>query len=224
MSDPTTLQADTTRVTGTRTSKRLRGAGQIPGIVYGLDVEPKIVAIGYSDLRDAMSTIAGLNAVISLDVDGSVEQCIVKELQRHPVRDEVIHVDFLRVDPDQEVAVDVPINVIGIAKEVEQVSGMIDQTMFSLTVLAKPGSIPNDLEVDITDLTVGDSARVGDIVLPEGVRTEIDPDDPVAVAVVTRSTIEAMAADEAAEAEDADGVVAAGSDAAEGGAAESDEG
>lgn len=224
MSDPTTLQAETTRVTGTRTSKRLRSAGQIPGIVYGLDAEPTIVAIGYSDLREAMSTIAGLNAVISLDVDGSVEQCIVKELQRHPVRDEVIHVDFLRVDPDQEVAVDVPINVIGVAKEVEQVSGMIDQTMFSLTVLAKPGSIPNDLEVDITNLTVGESARVADILLPEGVRTEIDPEDPVAVAVVTRSTIEAMAADEAADAEDGDGVAAAGAGAAEGGAAESGEG
>lgn len=213
MSDQITLQADSTRVTGTRTSKRLRREGQIPGVVYGLGGEPTIVAVGYSDLRQAMSTDAGLNALLQLNVDGTVEECIVKDLQRHPVRDEVIHVDFLRVDPNQEVSVDVPLSFVGEAREVEQASGMVDQNMFTLEILAKPAAIPNELEVDISAMAIGDSIRVGDLALPEGVRTEVDPEDAIAVAAVTRSTLDAIAAEEAAELEGEEGEAAPGDEA-----------
>jgi large subunit ribosomal protein L25 len=78
---------------------------------------------------------------------------------------------------------------------------MVDQNLFSLTVNAAPDSIPNELVVDISDLTVGDSLRVADIALPAGVTTDVDPEETVAVGMITRSTLEAMAADEAAEAE-----------------------
>ena len=77
---------------------------------------------------------------------------------------------------------------------------MVDQNMFSLSVSAAPDNIPNELEIDISDLTVGDSKRVGDISLPVGVTTDVDPEETVAVGMITRSTLEAMAAEEAAEA------------------------
>ena len=97
--------------------------------------------------------------------------------------------------------VDVPIVMIGEAKEVTDADGMVDQNLFSLTVNAAPDSIPNEFEVDISGLTIGDSLRVGDIVLPSGVTTDVDVEETVAVGMITRSTLEAMAADEAAEAE-----------------------
>jgi large subunit ribosomal protein L25 len=78
---------------------------------------------------------------------------------------------------------------------------MVDQNLFSLSVNAAPDSIPNELEVDISSLTIGDSLRVADVVLPAGVTTDVDPDETVAVGMITRSTLEAMAAEEAAEAE-----------------------
>lgn len=209
MVDQILLTADSTRTTGSRSTRRLRRAGQIPGVVYGLGQDPRVIAVPYGDLRAAMSTDAGLNALIDIDIDGTVESCIVKDLQRHPVRDEVTHVDFIRIDPNAEISVDVPVTVVGEAKKVTQLSGMVDQVMFSLNVLAKPGSIPNELIADVTELDVGESIRVADIELPAGVRCELDAEEPIAVGVVTRSTLEAMRLEEEADAEDAEGDAAA---------------
>ncbi len=193
-----TLIAEVGRPVGSAASRRLRAEDKVPGVVYGLNQDPVSVAVPYSELRRVLSTEAGLNALIDLDVEGSSQLSIVKELQRHPVRDQVIHVDFLRIDPDQELEVDVPISLEGEARKVVEEDGMVDQTMFVLTVFAAPGSIPNELTVDVSDLEIGDSVRVGDLQLPPGVRTEVDPEDAVAVGTVTRSTMEALAEEEAA--------------------------
>ena len=210
------LVADSSRTTGSRSTRRLRREGRIPGVIYGLDQDPTSVSVVYGELRAAMSTDAGLNALLELEVDGSSQSCIVKDLQRHPVRDEVIHVDFIRIDLNVDIQVDVPLVLTGEARLVEQESGMVDQNLFLLSVFAKPNAIPNELSADISELTVGDAIRVGDIVLPDGVRTEVDPEESVAVAAITRSTIEAMAAEEAAEAaegEEGEAAPAGGDDA-----------
>ena len=194
------LETELGRPTGTRPSRRLRHEGRVPGIVYGLGADPVSFTVDFRELRGVLTTDAGINAIINLDVAGDTQMSIVKEIQRHPVRQEVLHVDFLRVDPDVEVEVDVPIILIGEAPEVTQADGIVDQTLFSLPVLAKPGSIPNEVTLDISGLTVGDSKRVADIVLPQGARPAIELDESVASGVITRSTLEAIAADEAAEA------------------------
>ena len=195
------LSADTDRVTGTRSSRRLRRASRVPGVVYGLSQDPVSIDVAWAALREALTTDAGVNAVIHLEIGGEKQMSIVKEIQRHPVGRDVTHVDFLLIDPDQDVTVDVPLVMVGDAKAVTDADGMVDQNLFSLTVNAAPDSIPNELEVDISDLTVGDSLRVADIALPAGVTTDVDPEETVAVGMITRSTLEAMAADEAAEAE-----------------------
>jgi len=200
------LAADTGRNSGTRTSKRLRTTGSIPGVLYGLSDDSIPLSVKWPELRLALTTDAGVNAVIQLEVDGKRHMSIVKDIQRHPVRRDVIHVDFLRIDPNQKVTVDVPVIMIGDALEVTQANGMVDQNLFSLTVDAPPMSIPNEFEVDISSLTVGDAIRVSDIGLPEGVTTEADPEETVAVGMITRSTLEAMAAEEAAAAADEEGV------------------
>ena len=186
---------------GSRSSRRLRRDGKVPGVLYGLGQDPEIFSVDYGDLRGALTTDAGLNALIQLSINGTNQLSILKTLQRHPVKDEVIHVDFVRVDPNQELAVEVPIILEGVAKKVTDQNGMVDQTMFSLSVLSLPDSIPNELTADVSELEINDAIRVSDVVLPEGVRTEVDPEEAIAVGTVTRSTMESMAAEEAAEIE-----------------------
>ena len=186
---------------GSRSSRRLRRDGKVPGVLYGLGQDPEIFSVDYGELRGALTTDAGLNALIQLSINGTNQLTILKTLQRHPVKDEVIHVDFVRVDPKQELAVEVPIVLEGVAKKVTDQNGMVDQTMFSLSVLSLPDAIPNELTADVSELEINDAIRVSDVALPEGVRTEVDPEEAIAVGTVTRSTMEAIAAEEASELE-----------------------
>jgi len=195
------LSTEEKTTVGSRSSRRLRKDGKVPGVLYGLGKDPEIFSVDYGELRGALTTEAGLNALIQLTINGTNQLSILKTLQRHPVKDEVIHVDFVRVNPKQELAVEVPIVLEGIAKKVTDQNGMVDQTMFSLSVLSLPDAIPNELTADVSELEINDAIRVSDIVLPEGVRTEVDPEEAIAVGTVTRSTMESMAADEASEAE-----------------------
>jgi large subunit ribosomal protein L25 len=215
-SDEITLTAEPGRKTGSGPSKRLRVEGKIPGVVYGHGNDPMSVAVVRRDLRAALTTEAGMNALINLDVGGDVHLTIVRDVQRNPVRNEVTHVDFIIINRDEIITVEVPIVFTGEAKAVMDENGNVDQQSFTLTVNAKPGSIPNELTLDISEMTIGDTLRVSDIALPEGATTDADPDEAIAVAMITRSTLEVEA--EEAEAE------AAAEAIAEGGAAEGEGG
>jgi large subunit ribosomal protein L25 len=187
------LTADPTRETGTRPSRRLRREGRIPCVVYGMGNEPVAVSVVWRELRQCLKTDAGINAVIELDIDGSRHTSIVKEVQRHPVRRDVIHVDFLRVDPTQVVTVEVPVIVIGEAKKVAQMQGIVDQQLFRIAVSVRPDAIPNELELDVTDLDIGDVLTVGDMPLPAGVTAVSELDATVVQGSATRSTIQLRA-------------------------------
>ena len=212
------LKAETGRPLGTRPSRRVRAEGKVPGVVYGLGADPVSVAVEWKPLRAALTTDAGLNALIDLDVDGDVALTIVKELQRHPLRGDVLHVDFLRVSADAAISVEVPIVLEGEAREVANADGTIDQLLFNLTVNAKPADIPNELRIDVSELTVGDAIRVGDLTLPAGSRTEMDPEEVLVSAVHSTVAEEAEAISEA----DAEAGAEAGAEPSEG--AESSEG
>lgn len=213
------LVAETGRETGTRSSRRMRREGLIPGVVYGLGEESVALTVNWRELRAVLTTDAGVNALITLSIDGNEQLSIVKDIQRHPVRRDVIHVDFIRLDPNAEVSVEVPVILDGDAAKVTQKSGMVDQNLFSLTVQSKPSDIPTEVHVDISELEVGESVKVQNIALPTGVSTDVDPEEAVASAVVTRSTLEAMRADEEAEAaaEEGDAPAAAAGDAGDDG-------
>ena len=221
------LNANTTRDIGSSSSRRARKDGVVPGVLYGLNEESVSLSVAWPDLRRALTTDSGINAIIQLEVDGKKQMTIVKDIQRHPVKRDVLHVDFLRIDPNKNVTVDVPLVMIGEAREVSAADGMVDQNMFSLTVSAPPDRIPTEIEVDISALTVGDAVRVGDLNLPEGVTSEGDLEDPIAVGMITRSTLESIAADEAAlasdEEEGVDATGSEGSDGQEGGTSEGSE-
>jgi large subunit ribosomal protein L25 len=202
-----TLTASTGRIAGSRSSTRMRTDGLVPAVVYGLGRDSVAVSVPWPDLRRALTTEAGLNALITLDVDGQKDLAIIKDLQRHPIRRNVLHVDFLRVDPDAGVAVEVPLVLVGEAKKVEGRRGIVDQPLKSLTVTAKPANIPSQIEIDITDLDIGESITVATLTLPAGVTTEIDDSVQLVLGLATRFSMEDGAtegeADEGAPAEGA---------------------
>ena len=211
-----TLQATPGRELGTGPAKRIRAEGKIPGVVYGLSGDPIPVTVEWRPLRDALTTDAGLNALIDLHVGDEVALCVVKELQRHPIRGDVLHLDFLRVSADVEISVEVPIVLEGEAEAVLRNDGTVDHVLFHLTVNAKPGDIPNEISIDVSALTIGDTIRVGDLKLPAGSSTDVDPEEAIVIAQVSSAAIEAEAIAE----HDAE-VAAEQSDEAEEGAAES---
>jgi large subunit ribosomal protein L25 len=216
-----TLQAETGRIIGSRSSGRLRASGKVPATVYGMGKDPQSVAVQWRELRAALITEAGFNALIDLHVDGAKgDLVIVKDLQRHPVRRDVLHVDFLRVDADVAVSVEVPIVLHGEATKVLSNDGQVDQALHHLGVNAKPADIPNEISVDISGLKIGEAIRIGDLVLPIGVTTDSDPDDAV---VIASAAVDADLGDEP-EAEDGEGEEGAEGEGADGERGESAEG
>jgi large subunit ribosomal protein L25 len=170
-----TLHASTSRAQGSANSRRLRHHGAIPGVVYGHGVEPLPVSVNAKDFRNAVSGEQGLNALITLDADGTTYTVMAREIQRHPVRGTVSHIDFQVVDRNQAVVAEVPLHLVGDAVEVRHADWEVDQQAFSIEVRTRPDQIPNFIEVDISGLTAGGAIRVGDVVLPEGVEAEGDP-------------------------------------------------
>jgi len=184
------LVADTGRVKGSAEARRLRTIGKVPGVLYGHGVEPLSVAVGSRDLRAALTSDAGLNALISLEVEGKRHLAMARQLQRHPVRRTIDHVDFVIVRRDEIVSAEVNIHLVGEALEVERADGLVEQQLFNLVVHAKPGDIPNAIEVDISSLAIGGAIRVGDLELPSGVTTEVDPEDTVVAGQASRTAAE----------------------------------
>ena len=226
------IAAEHGRVTGSAAARRLRQEGKIPGVIYGHGTEPTPIAVDGRALRAALTTDAGLNALLELEFGGQSQLTLAREIQRHPVRHTVSHVDFVIVRRDEVISADVNITLVGEATEVHKEDGVVAHELFSLTVQSTPARIPNSIEVDISELKVGDTIRVGDIKLPEGVTTEVDPEAPVVVGQppqVSEADLVSEAEAEAAEAAGAEAEAGAEGEAAaeggaEGGAAEGGEG
>ena len=197
-----TLVAEPGRVTGTAASKRLRGAGRIPAVVYGKGVEALPVSVDARELRQALSGDAGVNQLLDLQVGSTRHLTLARVIQRHPVRNTVVHLDFQVVRRDEVISADVSIVLTGESKAVEQERGMIEQPLQSLTVHAIPSNIPIEITIDLTDMVIGDAVRVSDLKLPEGVSTDVDPEEMVVIATVSAVAQEAeeLAEEEAAAA------------------------
>lgn len=174
-----TIVAEAPRPIGSRAAGRLRAAGRIPGVIYGHGRDPLPISVDGRALRTALTTGAGLNALLSLQVGSETHLTLAREIQRDPVRSTVTHVDFLIVGRDEIVAAEVPIVLVGEARKVAQADGLIEQQLSTLTVHATPANIPSHIDVFINEMEVGDTIRVGGILLPPGVSTDLDPEEPV---------------------------------------------
>jgi len=175
------LEAQTGREKGSRPSGRLRRDGSVPGVLYGLGMEPLVLSVDWPSLRRALNAEGGTSAPIRLRVDGKEHLTLVKELQRHPVRRDVLHVDFLAVDPDEVVTVDVQLALAGLDVLGASVVDKVVLLVHSLTVTAKPGDIPAELPVDVVGIAEGQEVWLADVRLPAGVTTDADLRTVVAV-------------------------------------------
>ncbi len=169
-----TLDAEVGRPTGSSDTRRLREEGKIPGVVYGQGIEALPVAVDGKAFRHALSGEQGLNTLLDLVAGKKHYLVLAREIQRHPVRGTVNHVDFQVVSRTQGVEVEVPLEVIGDAVEVRHHDWEVDQQLFSVHVRAQPDRIPASITVDISELQVGGAIRIGDLALPEGVEATQD--------------------------------------------------
>jgi large subunit ribosomal protein L25 len=181
------------------------------------------VSVDARELRSALSGGHGLNAVLDLDVAGEHHAALARELQRHPVRGTVQHVDFQIVRLDQPISADVPVELVGEAHDVAMQGGTVQQDAVSLTITAIPRSIPAVIEIDISELTVGNVIRLADITLPAGVTCDLDPETPLVAGLAPRVEEEAEGAEGEAAAEGAAAEGEGGEAAAEGGEAAAEE-
>lgn len=199
----TVLSSEKRDERGSRPAGRLRRAGRVPAVVYGLGGENLTVTVPERELNQILHSDSGVNTVITLKVDGSDQLTLARQIQRHPVRGDLLHVDFIRVDPDVLVAAEVPVHLEGEPEGV-RIGGVLEQLVFTLSIEAKPSDIPNSIEVDVTALQIGDQLRVEELALPPGVQVTQELDELVAQVVMPRVVEEEPT--EAEEGEEAEGV------------------
>lgn len=205
----TVLVAETGRATGSANARRMRREDHIPAVVYGQGMSPISVTIARRDLRIALSGSAGMNTVLDLQIEGKTFPAIVKDMQRHPVRRTVAHIDFLQVNLNEEIVVAIPVRIEGEAKAVISGGGLVDPAVDTIEVSTTPRNIPDEIVIDITDMQMDSVITLGDITLPKGVTAVADADLPIVTVLMTSQG----EADENAAA-DAEGDAAGGSDAA----------
>jgi large subunit ribosomal protein L25 len=213
------LTVDTGRDTGSSNARRMRRQGILPGTVYGLGLPVVSVSVERRELRRALTTAAGVNALLELSYAGEQHYALVKEIQRHPVRRDPLHIDFQRIDPEEPMQLAVPITLVGEAKQVTSGGGITEHVLPTLLVSVRPDAIPNEITTDISHLEIDQVVTVGDLTLPPGVTTDLDLGTPVVTATLTRAAMVARTEDaegaEGGEAASGDGETAESDDSAE---------
>jgi large subunit ribosomal protein L25 len=171
------LVAQPRAAAGKGETNRLRRSGRVPAILYGHGVEPAAVSVDERALYHALHSPAGRNALISLELEGTTVLTVVRDLQRHPVRRETLHVDFLAVDRDQRIEVEVPVHLVDV-DDVQRDGGFLNHVRHVVPISVRPMDTPDFLEVSVAGMGVGDVKRLGDLVslLPAGAEIADDPD------------------------------------------------
>jgi len=182
-------------------ARKLRSEGRVPAVVYGHGREPQPLSINTRELERLLDHIAAESTVIDLDIDGKGARTLIREIQRHPFKRQILHVDFQELVAGEKISVSVPIVLIGVPDGVRMDGGILDQTMRELEIEVDPSNIPNHVEIDVTKLVIGSSLHVSDIPLPEGVEVLEDMDASVCVVSAPRAAIEETAAAAEGEAE-----------------------
>jgi large subunit ribosomal protein L25 len=185
-----TLHATKRVTSGSRASNRLRRDGRIPGVVYGSAIDPQPVHVASRDLYAVLHTEAGLNAIIELDVEGSPILTVAREVQRHPVRGDISHLDFIEVRMDTEIHAEVAVEYLGVPVGVRDDGGIVETLEASVMISALPGQIPSSIQVEIGELGVGDTLKVADLPAVEGVTYLADGEHPLMTVVIPAAIIE----------------------------------
>lgn len=178
-------------------ARQLRMKGQVPAIVYGLGADNQAVAVNEHELNRILRSSTGVNSIINLQVEGAADQLVLtRQIDRHPVKTTLTHVDFIRVSADADVAAEVHLVITGMPEGV-RLGGKLEQLMFSVGVSCRPADMPNQIVCEIGDLGLGDQLHVSDLVAPEGVSFTNAPNDLIVQVAVPRGL--ALAGDAPAE-------------------------
>ncbi|PID54882.1 MAG: 50S ribosomal protein L25/general stress protein Ctc [Gammaproteobacteria bacterium] len=185
-----TIEAKVRDDLGKGASRRLRRlADLVPAIIYGAGKEPQALTLVRKDLEKSLENEALYSSVLTINIDGKVEKAILKDLQRHPAREDVMHADFLRVEDKVLIKVNVPIHFINeeTCHGVKMEGGMIQHQMTEIEIQCLPADIPEYIEVDMLELKTGDIVHLSDVKLPEGVVSvdlSLGEDHDLAIAIV----------------------------------------
>ncbi|MEK7843515.1 MAG: 50S ribosomal protein L25/general stress protein Ctc [Pseudomonadota bacterium] len=195
------ISASKRTLQGKGASRRLRGSGKVPGIIYGGDSQAQAIELDHNNLYHKLKLEAFHASILSLDLDGKKEQVLLRDLQMHPFKLQVQHIDFQRVDPNKKVHMKVPLHFINadIAPGVKVSGGIVSHILSELDVSCLPKDLPEFISVDLSNLTSISSLHLSDLSLPQGVEIPAlirGENLPVATIIIPR----AVAAEEAAAA------------------------
>ena len=188
------LNATPRTSSGKGPARTLRSAGQIPGVVYGHAREPQALTLDTREFEKLLSHISAESTVIELSLDGQTTKTLIREIQRHPFKRQILHVDFQELVAGEKVQVNIPIVLQGVPEGVRASGGVMDQTLRELSIRVDPSAIPDHIEVDVTGVQIGHSIHVSELTLPEGVEVLNDPEAPVCVVAAPRAVVEETAA------------------------------
>lgn len=182
-----TLAASRRTESGSRPARRMRHRGLVPAVVYGRGLEPLHVAVDRRELTAALRTEAGLNAIFNVAVDKSEPVlAVAREIQRHPVRGEITHLDFIKVSLDVAIEAEVGIEYVGTPEPVRDGAAIVETIATTVLIEALPGAVPGHISVDVSDLEVGDTLKVADLPPVEGVTYRDDADRALLTVLVPR--------------------------------------
>lgn len=208
------LTAEPRTERGSRPAGRLRRAGQVPAVIYGLGGDTVTVTVPSREVTHILAH--GANTLIRLRLDGDDQLTLARQVQRHPTRGDLVHLDFVRVRTDVAVSAEVALHLIGEPEGVRN-GGLLEQLVFGLPIEAMPQNIPGSIEVEVAHLDIGDQVRLDEITLPAGVTATVEPDALIAQVVAPRVAEEVAeeAEGEGEEGEEAEGEAGEGAPAAE---------
>ena len=186
-----TLTASKRSSIGKGAARKLRAAEQIPGVIYGHSREPQPLAVNSRELGRLLDRIAAETTVVELDIDGAVSRTLIREIQRHPFKRQVLHIDFLELVAGEKVTVDLPIVLVGTSTGVRNSGGVLDQILREIRVEVDPANMPSHIEMDVSELDLNDSLHVRDLKVPEGVDVLEDGDMTICVVAPPRQVANA---------------------------------
>ncbi len=185
--------------TGKGAARSIRREGLVPAVIYGHGRDPISLSLNARDLDKMLGHIQAESTVIDITVGGQTAKTLIREIQRHPIKRQILHVDFQALVAGEKVTVSIPITLTGIPEGVKLEGGVLDQTLRELEIEVDPSNIPDHVELDVSAMVIGDSLHVSDIKLPEGVEILDDPETSVAVVAAPRAVIEETPAAEGVE-------------------------
>ena len=193
------LSAMARKGSGKGAARSLRRDGRLPAVIYGHAREPLSLSVPERDFERLLEKFAAENTVIELSIDGSMSRTLIREIQRHPVRRNVLHVDFQELVVGERMVVRIPIVLTGTAEGVRNSGGILSQIMQELECRVDPLNMPGKIEVDVTDVSIGHSIHVSEITVPEGVEVIDEPEATICIVAAPKVEEEApVAAPEAA--------------------------